>query len=121
MPTVLVVEDEMLIRLHVADHLRDCGFEVLEAADGSTAIEILQAEHRVDVVFTDVTLPGQPDGLGLARWIRSRRPRLPVLLTSGQITASHVEEIGNAELFFAKPCDYDAVAARIRELLETCG
>jgi DNA-binding NtrC family response regulator len=119
MPTILVIEDEMLIRLHVADTFRDCGFEVIEAADGAKAIEQLQAGVAIDAVFTDVTLPGQPDGFGVARWVRKHRPGLPVVLTSGEVTATHVKGISK-EPFFAKPCDYADVAAFIRGLLENC-
>jgi DNA-binding response OmpR family regulator len=119
MPTILVIEDEMLIRLHVAETFRDCGFEVLEAADGAKAIELLQAGAGIDAVFTDVSLPGQPDGFGIARWVRNHRPELPVVLTSGEVTATHVQGISK-EPFFAKPCDYAEVAAFIRGLLENC-
>jgi DNA-binding NtrC family response regulator len=121
MPTVLVVEDEVLIRLHVADYFRDCGFQVLEAADGSEALRILQGDTPVHAVFSDVTLPGEPDGFALARWIRDHRPGLPVILTSGEVTAAHATKARRNEPFFAKPCDYDAVAAHIRAALENSG
>jgi CheY-like chemotaxis protein len=116
MPTILVVEDELLIRLHVADYFRDCGFEVLEAADGPQALAMLQADKSVDAVFTDITLPGDPDGCGLAAWIRKRNSAVPVILTSGKLTAAPREEC-RQEPFFAKPCDYSQVAAKIRTLL----
>lgn len=121
MRTILVVEDELLIRLHVADTFRDRGFEVIEAADGKFALDVLQGNASVDAVFTDVTLPGQPDGFGLARWIRDHRPGLPVVLTSGEVTAAHAQAIATQEPFFAKPCDYDDVAAFIRERLQPLG
>ena len=120
MPKVLVVEDEMLIRLHVADSFRDSGFAVAEAADGASALRILEQDDSIDAVFTDVTLPGEPDGFALARWVRSKRPGLPVVLTSGEVTAAHAERIGLDEPFFAKPCDYADVAAFIRAQLEKC-
>ncbi|HEX2224313.1 MAG TPA: response regulator, partial [Thermoanaerobaculia bacterium] len=83
-PTVLVVEDEVLIRLAVAQYLRDCGWVVLEAGDAEEALTILQAaDVRVDLVFTDVQMPRALDGFGLARWIRAHRPEVRVLLTSG--------------------------------------
>jgi DNA-binding NtrC family response regulator len=121
MKKVLVVEDEMLIRLHVADTFRDSGFAVVEAADGARALEILAQDPSIKAVFTDVTLPGQPDGFGLARWIRSHRPGLPVVLTSGEVTAVHAQAINRDEPFFAKPCDYGEVAAFIRGQLQNCG
>ena len=111
----------MLIRLHVADTFRDCGFEVVEAADGQNAVAHLQSDGSIDAVFTDVTLPGQLDGFGLARWIRSNRPGVPVVLTSGEVTATHAQSIGLNEPFFAKPCDYADVAQCIRAELASRG
>ena len=118
MPKVLVVEDEMLIRLHVADTFRDSGFAVLEAADGASALRMLEKDESIAAVFTDVTLPGELDGFALARWVRSQRPGVPVVLTSGEVTAAHAERIGRGEPFFAKPCDYVEVANFIRGLLD---
>jgi DNA-binding NtrC family response regulator len=120
MPKILVVEDEMLIRLHVADTFRDCGFEVVEAADGQNALAHLQSDRSIAAVFSDVTLPGQPDGFGLARWVRANRPGLPVVITSGEVTATHAQAVSKDEPFFAKPCDYAGVAAFIRGLLDRC-
>jgi len=118
MPTILVVEDEILIRLHVTDVFRELGFQVLEAADGEQAMKLLKARPDIDAVFSDVTLPGKVDGLALARWLRAARPRLPVLLTSGEVNAEHLQASGDDDLpFFPKPCDYQEVAARIQGLL----
>jgi len=121
MPKVLVVEDEMLIRLHVADSFRDSGFTVLEAADGAQALRILEQDPSIDAVFTDITLPGDIDGFAVARWVRSRRPAAKVFLTSGEVTAAHAERVAGDEPFFAKPCDYTEVAEIIRGRLESCG
>ena len=118
MPTVLVVEDELLIRMHVADLFRDFGLDVLEAGDAAEALRILQASRPVHAVFSDITLPGQPDGFGLAQWIRQRLPGLPVVLTSGKVNDDHAREAGAAGPFFPKPCDYTEVASRIRSLIE---
>lgn len=106
----------MLIRFHVTDYFRDCGFRVLEATDAARALELLQAEPSIDIVFTDITLPGDLDGVGLAQWIHKHRPTLPVVLTSGKVSeATH--KYKNIP-FFAKPCDYAEVIAHIRALLE---
>jgi len=117
MRKILVVEDEMLIRLDVADTFREHGFEVLEAHDGSQALAILQSDPAVAAVFTDVSLPGQPDGFAIARWVRQHRAGVPVVLTSGEVTEAHAASIGRDEPFFAKPCDYSAVATYIRQHL----
>src|ERR1700690_3128346 len=85
--TVLVVEDEMMVRQPIAEYLRDCGYNVLEAADASEAIALLGSD-QVDVVFSDVRMPGRMDGFGLARWLRQNHPDVSVLLTSGWTGAS---------------------------------
>lgn len=120
MPKVLVVEDETLIRLHIVDSFRDSGFAVVEAADGADALRALEQDPLIDAVFTDITLPGEVDGFAVARWVRSRRPAVPVFLTSGEVTAAHAERVAGAEPFFAKPCDYLQVAEIIRGRLEKC-
>src|SRR5688572_28430315 len=122
-PTVLIVEDEAMVRLNTADELREHGFSVLEAADGSQALEILSGTPRADVVFADLVMPGEPDGLDLAHWIRSHYPRLPISLTSGTVfqgvphnVARAVTELLNAP-FFTKPYDIREVVERMRKLL----
>ena len=80
--TVLVVEDEVLLRLTIAAYLRDCGYEVIEAADADEAVLVLQQpELDIDVLFTDIEMPGAMDGFGLAQWTRANRPGLDVILT----------------------------------------
>lgn len=113
--TILVVEDEVLIRLHVSDCLRDVGFDVIEATDATRALELLESNPSIDLVFTDVTLPGDLDGFALVEWIRVHKPGLPAILTSGKVsdTSPKCKDVP----FFAKPCDYAKVAERIRALL----
>ena len=82
-PAVLVVEDEVLIRLVIADYLRECGFKVYEAATALEAIEVLESDQAsIDLVFTDIRLPGEINGFALGQWVRANRPGLPVILTS---------------------------------------
>jgi CheY-like chemotaxis protein len=80
--TVLFVEDEALVRLDMAEFLRESGYRVHEAANANEAIEALQSKFAIDLVFTDINLPGM-NGLELAEWIFSNRPGVKVLLTSG--------------------------------------
>ncbi len=83
-PTVLVVDDEVLVRMVIADYLRDCGYRVFEAGSGDEALSILAAaDVDIDVLFSDVQMPGQLDGFGLAQWVRRERPHMRVVLTSG--------------------------------------
>ena len=81
--TILVVEDEILVRTAVAMHLRDCGFQVLEAVDAHEAVRALQVEPAIRLVFSDVNMPGQMNGEGLARWLQRERLAIKILLASG--------------------------------------
>lgn len=84
--TVLVAEDEVLLRLMISDHLRECGFNVLEAANGDEARKIMGAIDHVDVVLSDVHMSTPAEGLELAQWLGQSYPALPVILTSGSAT-----------------------------------
>jgi DNA-binding response OmpR family regulator len=116
-PTILLVEDEAIIRLSLAEHLRECGFDVLEAWNGDLAKDLL-GERGIDVVFTDVQMPGQLDGLALARWLRETYPDVDLMITSGVVEMTdRARELCDAASVFAKPYDHDAVTARIRTLV----
>lgn len=116
MPRVLVVEDEFLIRLLVADHLREAGFTVVEAFNGDEAIAILNAGALIDLVFTDVRMPGAADGMALLGFVKRTRPDLPVLMTSGHLEPQLAYAGGAAE-FLPKPCDPEAVIDAVRAAL----
>src|SRR5436305_220168 len=86
--TVLVVEDEVLVRMAVAQQLRECGYRVIEAADADEALTVL--EHggaSIHVVLTDVEMPGSMDGFSLAAWIREHRAGVTVMLTGSEARA----------------------------------
>jgi CheY-like chemotaxis protein len=118
-PTILVVEDEFLVRLAIADHLRDRGFNVVEADCGDSAIAFLgQAESAVDVLFTDVQMPGQADGIQLVHWIRGNRPNVAVIVTSGdaaKIAAARL--LLKHEPVLPKPYDFEHVVETVRTVL----
>lgn len=115
-PTILVVEDEVLIRMTVADHLRDCGFRVLEAANGEEACRVMDAGETVDLVFTDIQMPGSIDGFSLARWVREKKPGTPVLLTSGYVKSAELAHDLCTEIV-SKPYDHDDLVRRLRRLM----
>jgi two-component system, response regulator PdtaR len=71
-PVVLIVEDEILLRMNAAETIGDACFDVVEARNADEAIEILEACPNIHVVFTDIQMPGSMDGLKLARFVRSR-------------------------------------------------
>lgn len=118
-PTVLVVEDEVLIRLVIADYLRECGYRVHEAVSADEAIAILQSpEVSVDVVFSDVEMHGGMDGFGLARWIRTNKPGMQVILTSGaERSADIAATLCEAGPLLSKPYSSQDVVARIKQLV----
>lgn len=116
--TILVVEDEILVRMVIADYLRDCAYRVIEAGNVAEALTVLESSEPVHVVFSDVQMPGELDGFGLARWVRQNQPWVKVLLTSGNAkaaaTASDLCEEGPLE---AKPYQPQSVLDRIKRLL----
>ena len=121
-PSVLVVEDEVLIRMAVADYLRDCGYRVVETSNGDEAVAVLKADPHIDVVFSDVTMPGEIDGFALAQWVRRERPGVRVILTSGiGKTAHEASQLCGDGPLLDKPYDHGDVERRIRELLATRG
>ena len=118
-PTVLVVEDEFLIRAMLSDYLQECGFKVLEGSTADEAVAIIEnVDVPIDLVLTDIRMPGSMDGFGLARWVRANRPGIQVILTSGDARKTDVaKELCKNEPFFEKPYDLKAVVAQIRTAL----
>jgi CheY-like chemotaxis protein len=122
-PTVLIVEDEVLSRLATAEYLRECGFHVIEAASGVEAQQLVLAGLRVDLVFSDITMPGGVDGIDLALWLMVQCESTKVILTSGLPDAlAKAQSACNQVLAFVpKPYVHADVAKRIRELLQPTG
>jgi DNA-binding response OmpR family regulator len=115
---ILVVEDEILLRMAVADELRRHGFAVFEAPDAENACRLLQRE-AIDLLFSDVQLPGIMDGLALAKLVRTAHPETKVIIASGHVQAdSHP---GIADACFRKPYDFVGIVAAIRKLLADRG
>jgi CheY-like chemotaxis protein len=118
--TVLVVEDEVLLRLIVAEYLRDCGYKVIEAANADEAVVVLNQPHlRIDVLFSDIDMPGSMDGFALAQWTRTNRPGLEVILTGTVPRAVDAAADLCEEGPVPKPYEPQSVHARIRRLLAT--
>jgi CheY-like chemotaxis protein len=119
-PTVLVVEDELMVRMPIAEYLRDCGYNVLEAGSASEAIAAVDTEGPVNVVFSDIRMPGKMDGIALAEWFQSHYPSVPVLLTSGY-NGGRTVPLASMERtrFIEKPYSQTQVASRIAALLES--
>jgi len=115
-PAVLVVEDEVLIRMMMAESLRQAGCEVFEAASADEALEVLSASNGPDVLVTDVRMPGKLDGLELASRARRARPGLRVVITSGHAPAQNAA--GLADAFLAKPFALETLVGRVRALVD---
>jgi len=113
--SVLVVEDETLIRLLAIDSLEDAGFEAIGAVHTAEAISILESDRPVDFVFTDIMMPGSTNGIGLGAWIREHRPELPIAFTSG-VARSSLLTLGLREndAFFGKPVPFERLERHIR-------
>jgi len=113
--TILVVEDEVLVRLMIADELRQAGFVVLEAVNADEAMVVLSGPEAVDLLFTDVRMPGTADGLALAATARVLRPDLKIVVVSGHAPAGVAA--GPMDEFFAKPYDVGVVIGCLKQLL----
>jgi len=117
---VLLVEDDAWLRFTFADYLRETGFTVIEAGTAAEAIDVLlTADIKVDLVFSDVSMPGSMDGFGLLQWAKANRSNLPVMITSGDERRRRTaRDVYAHELFVDKPYDYDATVSRIRDLID---
>lgn len=115
--TVLVVEDDFLVRLCAADALSDAGYTVLQAASGPDALRLIE-DRPVDVVFTDINMPGDFDGAGLARRVKHRWPDVALVITSGR--GCPEEDLGAAR-FLPKPYMPDNLPQLMEEVLGSAG
>ena len=116
--TILLVADEVLVRMPIAQYLRDCGYKVVEAVNADEAIAVLMhPETVVDIVFSDIEMPGSVDGFGLAKWIREHRPGPAVLLTGTvQRSVDRAKDLCEQGPI-PKPYDAQIVRNHIRQLL----
>lgn len=115
--TILVVEDEPLLRFALASELSEAGFRVVEAANTDEAESVLATGARIDLVITDVQMPGRRDGMVLAEIVRAARPDTKIIVTSGRPPQSNVATVADA--FFSKPYDLDRVIRRASSLVGT--
>jgi CheY-like chemotaxis protein len=118
--TVLVVDDEPIVRMLASEVLEDLGYTAIEAADGATGLKVPQSETRIDLLITDVGLPGGMNGRQLADAGRALRPGLRVLFITGYAENA---AIGNGHLepgmhVLTKPFAMEALASRIKDILE---
>ena len=115
-PVVLIVENDVLLRLVTASNLRDAGFEVIEAANCAEALRVLD-RIPVDVLFSDIDIPGNIDGLALAQWVHRSQVDTRIVLTSGAArTPGDVKEYAS---FLPKPYAEKDVERLLRSVLSS--
>jgi CheY-like chemotaxis protein len=116
-PVILIVEDELLIRMDSAEAIENAGFEVIQAGNADEAIVILQTRPCIHVVFTDIQMPGSMDGLKLAQFVRDRWPPIKIVATSGMVRVGD-SDLPAGSVFLPKPYRGAEVVAALREM--TC-
>jgi DNA-binding response OmpR family regulator len=116
--SIFVVEPDILVRMIIADYLRNCGYKVFEGVTASDVLTVLESGQKIDVIFAEVQLGGSMDGFGLAQWVREKHRGIDVILTSGIARAA--EKAGDLcdEGPLEKPYHPQDVVRRINILLE---
>jgi CheY-like chemotaxis protein len=114
--SVLIVEDEFLLRIDAVEYMKDSGFTVYEASNADEAIALLEAHPDIRAVFTDIYMPGSMDGLKLAHYVRRRWPPVKLIITSGQ-TRPTAEDMPVGSSYFGKPYHLDKVADSLRAMI----
>ena len=113
---VLVVEDEMLLRMRAVDMVEDAGFTPVEAVDADEAVAILEARSDIALLFTDIQMPGSMDGLKLAHAVHERWPPIKIILVSGQLKLTNLD-IPVDSCFFGKPLEAGAMIAQMQSMI----
>lgn len=111
--TVLVVEDEPIIRMNAISMIEDAGFLVIEAANADDAIMLLETRPEISIVFTDIEMPGTMDGLKLAHAVRERWPPVILIVASGRVSPL-VHEMPSETVFLRKPYSEAMVTKALR-------
>jgi two-component sensor histidine kinase/CheY-like chemotaxis protein len=116
MPNVLVVEDEMILRMRAVDIVEDAGFNPIEAVNADQAISILESRSDISLLFTDIQMPGSIDGLKLAYAVHDRWPSIKIILVSGQVKPSELERPADSR-FFGKPLGVTQMVAELQAMV----
>ncbi|MGA7998155.1 MAG: response regulator [Bradyrhizobium sp.] len=116
-PTVvLVVEDEMLLRMRAVDMVEDAGFTPVEAVDADEAVAILESRSDIALLFTDIQMPGSMDGLKLAHTVHKRWPPIKIILVSGQLKLANIDIPADSR-FFRKPLEAKEMIAEMQDMI----
>ena len=115
-PNVLVVEDEMILRMRAVDIVEDAGLHPVEAVNADEAISILESRSDISLLFTDIQMPGSMDGLKLAHAVHDRWPSIKIILVSGQVKPSAAERPADS-LFFGKPLGVEQMITELQTMV----
>src|SRR6266436_10316849 len=113
---VLVVEDEMLLRMRAVDMVEDAGYTPVEAVDADEAVAILESRSDIALMFTDIQMPGSMDGLKLAHAVHERWPPIKIMLVSGQMNLLNLD-LPPCSKFFGKPLEAKEMIAEIQSMI----
>jgi two-component sensor histidine kinase/CheY-like chemotaxis protein len=115
-PKVLIVEDEMMLRMRAVDIVEDAGFSPVQAVNADQALSILESRSDISLLFTDIQMPGSMDGLKLAHAVHDRWPAIKIILVSGQVNPSDAERPADSR-FFGKPLSDDQMIAELKAMV----
>jgi two-component sensor histidine kinase/CheY-like chemotaxis protein len=115
-PNVLIVEDEMMLRMRAVDIVEDAGFCPVEAVNADEALSILESRSDISLLFTDIQMPGSMDGLKLAHAVHDRWPSIKIILVSGQVSPSAAEKPADSR-FFGKPLSVDKMISELQAMV----
>ena len=113
---VLVVEDEMVLRMRAVDIVEDAGFTAVEAVNADEALSILETRSDIDLLFSDIQMPGSMDGLKLAHAVHERWPSIKIILVSGQVEVSDSDKPADS-LFIGKPLDVKKMVGELQAMV----
>jgi two-component sensor histidine kinase/CheY-like chemotaxis protein len=113
---VLVVEDEMMLRMRAVDIVEDAGFTAVEAVNADDALAILESRSDIELLFTDIQMPGSMDGLRLAYAVHERWPLIKIILVSGQLKLTESDKPADSR-FFGKPLDVKQMIAEMQDMM----
>src|SRR6201996_419830 len=115
-PNVLVVEDEMILRMRAVGLVEDAGFCPIEAVNADEAMSILESRSDISLLFTDIQMPGSMNGLMLAHAVHDRWPSIKIILVSGQVKPSDAERPADSR-FFGKPLGVDQMVTELQAMV----
>src|SRR5665213_3497458 len=116
LPRILIVEDEMLLRMRAVDIVEDAGFSPVQTVNADQALSILESRSDISLLFTDIQMPGSMDGLKLAHAVHDRWPAIKIILVSGQVKPSDAERPADSR-FFGKPLGAGQMIAELQAMI----